>query len=718
MAITGIVSDKLTEGNYENWKECLKSYLISQELWGVVSGDEKEPPKSDERKYNLWVKKNAKALHAIQISCGADTMAKIGENESAKYQWDRLAEKHPAPLPQDSGLLLNEGESNVFQYDALYRAIENGDLGTVQMFLGMKPYIVRERITLKDDTALHVAVLAGKEEIVKELVRRMEKDELELKNNMGETAFSIATINESKEMVRVMVEKNNNLLTVKNTYGAIPVVVASLFSAKEMVRYLYDKTPNEILKPENKDRSGATLLNSLIADGIFDLALILLKTYPQLGVTEDINRNYAIKLLAHKPSAFLSGKSFVFWKSWIYNSCIKISKIELQGEEITYREQSSDEESIRRHHRGPSDVRSGPIKFVWKLIKWFVPDIQHIHDAKLKHDQAVELLRYIFKEISKLSKNQLEKIELDKAIYDAIKHGMIEFIDEIIKLYPEIIWRKDKKGRTLFANAIVLRQEKIFNHVFRLGSKKNITLLRHDIFHNNFLHLAAKLSPPSRLDRISGAALQMQRELQWFEELRQILPPKFEEELNENNRTPASLFSQEHKELIKEGEKWMKNNAASCMVVATLIAAVMFTSAFTVPGGNDEKTGSPIFLRSNAFLVFVLANSLSLFSSSTSVLVFLGILTSHYAEKDFLHSLPAKSILGLFTLFFSIVTMMIAFGSAIFITLKERLAWVSIPVIVLSTVPIAFFTLLQFPLLLEMLVSTYCCRIFDKPKLK
>ncbi|XP_021274693.1 uncharacterized protein LOC110409610 isoform X2 [Herrania umbratica] len=584
------------------------------------------------------------------------------------------------------------------------------------MFLDLKPYAVREKITLKDDTALHVAVLAGKEEIVKELVRRMEKDDLELKNNMGETAFSIATINESKEMVRAMVEKNSNLVTVKNAYGAIPVVVASLFSARDMVRFLYFKTPEEILKPENGDRSGATLLNSLIADGIFDLALSLLKRYPKLGVTEDINKNYAIKLLAHKPSAFLSGKSFVFWKRWIYNSCIKISEVELEDEGITYGESSGDEESIRRQRSRPNNVRSSLIKLGWKLLKWFVPDLKQIHDAKLKHDQAVELLRYIFKEIPRLSSKQLDKIGLDKAIYDAVKHGMIEFIDEIIQLYPEVIWRKDKKGRTLFANAIVLRQQKIFNLAYHLGSKRRITLLRHDIFRNNFLHLAAKLSPPSRLDHISGAALQMQRELQWFEELRNILPPKFEEEFNENNRTPASLFSHEHKELIKEGEKWMKNNAASCMVVATLIAAVMFTSAFTVPGGNDERTGSPIFLKSNAFLVFVIANSLSLFASSTSVLVFLGVLTSHYAEKDFLQSLPAKSILGLFTLFFSIVTMMIAFGSAIFITLQKRMAWISVPVIVLSTVPIAFFTLLQFPLLIEMLISTYCYRIFDKPR--
>ncbi|EOX92469.1 Ankyrin repeat family protein, putative [Theobroma cacao] len=149
--------------------------------------------------------------------------------------------------------------------------------------------------------------------------------------------------------------------------------------------------------------------------------------------------------------------------------------------------------------------------------------MKHIHNANLKHDQAVELLRYIFKEIPRLSNKQLDTIGLDKAIYDAIKHGMIEFIDEIIQLYPEVTRRKDKKGRTLFSNAIVLQQEKIFNHVYNLGSKQCIALLRHDIFRNNFLHLAAKLSHPSRLDHISGATLQMQRELQWFEVIHYLL---------------------------------------------------------------------------------------------------------------------------------------------------------------------------------------------------
>lgn len=122
----------------------------------------------------------------------------------------------------------------------------------------------------------------------------------------------------------------------------------------------------------------------------------------------------------------------------------------------------------------------------------------------------------MFKEIRNLSKSDLHKMDIDKIIYDAIKHGIIEFIREMLKYKPDIIWKKDKQGRTIFAHAIVLRQEKIFSLIYGLGARKSIMARRHDIFRNNYLHLAAKLSPPSQLERVSGAALQMQRELQWF----------------------------------------------------------------------------------------------------------------------------------------------------------------------------------------------------------
>ncbi|XP_021812521.1 ankyrin repeat-containing protein NPR4-like [Prunus avium] len=221
------------------------------------------------------------------------------------------------------------------------------------------------------------------------------------------------------------------------------------------------------------------------------------------------------------------------------------------------------------------------------------------------------------------------------------------------------------------------------------------------------------LSPLAKLDTISGAALQMQRELQWFKEVETMVFPRIREALNAEYLTPRVLFTKNHKDLVKEGEKWMKETATSCTVVGALIITIMFASVFSVPGGNNGETGLPIFLNRKLFMVFIVSDSISLFSSTTSVLMFLGILTSRYAEDDFLKSLPTKMIIGLSTLFISIAAMMVAFSSALFIMIHEQL-WIVIPIIFLASVPITLFIWMQFPLLVEIFISTYGSGIFDR----
>lgn len=159
--------------------------------------------------------------------------------------------------------------NDTFQYEALYKAVSKGDWVATKHFLDGNPHALTAKITLTADTALHVAVLTGHGKLVEELVRLMSDTDLELRSGLGYTAFSIAAINEFKEMAETMLRKNPNLVCVKNDNGLIPIVVASLYGSKDMVRYLYCKTPIEILSPENNDRSGATLLNCLITDGIY-----------------------------------------------------------------------------------------------------------------------------------------------------------------------------------------------------------------------------------------------------------------------------------------------------------------------------------------------------------------------------------------------------------------------------------------------------------------
>jgi hypothetical protein len=54
--------------------------------------------------------------------------------------------------------------------------------------------------------------------------------------------------------------------------------------------------------------------------------------------------------------------------------------------------------------------------------------------------------------------------------------------------------------------------------------------------------------------------------------------------------TPKEIFAKTHEELQENGEKWMKDTANYCMLVATLIATVVFAVALTPPGGNNRHS--------------------------------------------------------------------------------------------------------------------------------
>ncbi|KAF8403428.1 hypothetical protein HHK36_011532 [Tetracentron sinense] len=182
-----------------------------------------------------------------------------------------------------------------------------------------------------------------------------------------------------------------------------------------------------------------------------------------------------------------------------------------------------------------------------------------------------------------------------------------------------------------------------------------------------------------------------------------LVQPMHRESKNKDGKTARVIFTEDHKDLVEKGEKWMKVTSSSCMVAATLIATVTFVAAFTVPGGNKSEIGIPIFLKTNYFMVFSISDALSLFSSLTSVLMFLTIPISRYAEEDFLYSLPKRLITGLTSLFISIATMMMAFSATLAIVLNERLPWVFIPISLLACIPVTLFAYLQIPLFVEIL---------------
>ncbi|XP_035540943.1 uncharacterized protein LOC109008487 isoform X2 [Juglans regia] len=731
-----IVPEVLGNTNYENWSACIKNYLLAQDLWDIIETTTEPPkPEDDAVEFKAWRKRNAATLHAIQISCGMDILSKIKDISSARILWDTLAKMYEQPAegidpevalinssntsdrkqnheqpPNDANQDVGNpssspgsdgNQNNEFSgYAALLQAIQSGNWNATNDFLKLHPNAKTATIeNISGQTPLHTAVAAEHEHIVEKLVEIMKEEDLAILDYGGNTALAYAAIKGNNRMVKCMVRKNKSLVSIGNNQQDIPVVIAFENGHKELARYLYFHTPLEELKPE-KGHNGATLLNHTIYTGLFDIAVHLMEGWPRLAFAPDRDNFTPLYVLASMPHAFPGATRLVFWKKWIY-SCIRIPRAHTT-EEIRLNIQNNQEITI-------GSVRALLRQLVSSLLNLL--GFKQLYEMKLVHVRSYELVSCMCKAVSTLDHQDMINGGVYSAIFRAMREGILEIVVGIVTANPKLLHIRDAENRGIVMLAALHRHADIFLATFR-SRQASMWAANRDIFGNNVLHMVALLTEFTPLDHIPGAALQMQRELQWFK-VESLCNPMITNFKNADGLTPRQLFTKTHKELMKEGERWMKDTSTSCTVVGALIVTIMFAAAFTVPGGNNQETGLPIFLHNNMFKIFILSDSLSLFSSSASVLIFLGLLTSRYSEEDFLKSLPKRMITGLCTLFFSITTMMIAFSTALLIMLRGH-SWTVNPVICLASIPVTLFVLMQFHLLVDMFAYTYRSSIFDK----
>ncbi|KAG2672630.1 hypothetical protein I3760_13G051200 [Carya illinoinensis] len=715
-----VVPEVLGTKNYENWSACIKNYLLAQDLWDIIETTTEPPnPEDDEVEFKAWRKRNAATLHAIQISCGIDILSKIKDISPARVLWDTLAkmyeqparginpelallnssntsdrkqnhEQPPNAADQDAGNTSSSpgrdgNQNNEFsEYAALLQAIQSGNWNATNDFLKLHPNAKTATIeNISGQTPLHTAVAAEHEHIVEKLVEMMKEEDLAIPDFGGNTALAYTAIKGNNRMAECMIRKNKSLVSIGNNQQDIPVVIAFENGHKELARYLYLHTPLEELKPE-KGHNGATLLNHTIYTGLFD------------------RDNFTpLYVLASMPHAFPGATRLAFWKKWIY-ACIHIPRAHTTDE-------------IRLNIQNNQEITIGPVRALLRQLVSSLLNIlgfKHLYEMKLVHVRSYELVSCMCKAVSTLDHQDMINGGVYSAIFRAMREGILEIVVGIVTANPKLLHIRDEENRGIVMLAALHRHADIFYATFR-SRQASMWAANRDVFGNNILHMVAMLTEFTPLDHIPGAALQMQRELQWFKQVESLCNPMITNFKNADGLTPRQLFTKTHKDLMKEGERWMKDTSTSCTVVGALIVTIMFAAAFTVPGGNNQESGLPIFLHDSLFKIFILTDSLSLFSSSASVLIFLGILTSRYAEEDFLKSLPKRMIIGLCTLFFSITTMMIAFSTALLIMLRGH-SWTVNPVICLASVPVTLFVLMQFHLLVDMFAYTYRSGIFDK----
>ncbi|KAJ6416359.1 hypothetical protein OIU84_002248 [Salix udensis] len=576
---------------------------------------------------------------------------------------------------------------------------------------------------------------------------------LKRKNEFGNTALHEATICGNYEAVRLLVDQCADLLNEKNKYGETPLFTAAAFAEAEIVEFLFRSNPEQCVNDEcrlleiHRQRSGdgLSILSAAIKGQHFETALMLLELDDSLHDLKDEDGVDALQLLAHMPTAFDSGVSMGIFERLIYR-CLPVKrqdKLKSQLETKERKEQRDLESGQGRESEPPEsgrewNQRGGILKYL-KVPKgsW----LERFWNQKTKHVFALKVAKILIKKddesLNKVNmtitdaehgpggeengkgENKSSEITTSEGkntkesqrqehipLFIATINGIEEIVWEIIDQYPHAIEKLNEERQSILDVAVMHRQKKIFS----LVKQQKVPLARlHrviDYMGNTLLHHVADMQHYSGGTK-PGPALQLQEELQWFEEVRGVIPSHYATLPNKEGKTAGDLFKESHKEQLENAQKWIKETTQSCSTVAALVVAVVFAAAYTVPGGSDEN-GTPHFIHSPYFLVFSVSDVLSLSSSLTSLVVFLSLLTSRFDQLIEFHiSLPRKLLVGFTFLFFAVITTMLSFGATIFILGQSERKLTTVFLSIAAFLPVLVFATMQFRLYVLIMGSTY-----------
>ncbi|PWA53724.1 Ankyrin repeat-containing protein [Artemisia annua] len=509
----------------------------------------------------------------------------------------------------------------------LHKASMRGDWKAAKNILGKKKDLVKSSINRNNETALHVAVSKGHRAFVKKLVSLMEKKDLELQDNNSYTAFCLAVSNGDVKMAEILLKENKDLIDIPTNQGMMPLHIAASTGRRDMVEFLYDNSKSMQLQGDfwTRENQICFLLACLKAD-CFDIALRIVKDQPELA----LGGGSVLRVLAQKPEAFKSKVTVASKMRRLFailypnsftlnrNVCPGLTLLRLILKNIAKLHWTE----VRAIMRGPSE----PIK-----------------------EENTTMLG-VEKPIDARSSSVL---------FLAAEAGNVDFIVQVIEQYPELLQEINDINQSIFHVAVSHRHKNIFGLLYEIGSSRDSIVTLEDVHGNNMLHLVGFYHGNSS-EYIPGAAYEMQQELLWFKEVQSMLPLSLREKKNGCGYTPREEFTNHHKHLVTDGEKWLKETGAQLMVVAALLAAMSFAATITFPGGYKD-TGYPVLSKKDVFPYFMEQCSLAFICSSASIVNVLSLLTSRYAEEDFEKLLPTRMMLSILPLLISIASMVEAY---------------------------------------------------------
>ncbi|KAF8403427.1 hypothetical protein HHK36_011531 [Tetracentron sinense] len=418
-----------------------------------------------------------------------------------------------------------EGEGNGVDYKyylPLSIAARKGDWRSARSFFQRDPDAVMAVINIDSQTAIHVATAEGKSQFVKKLLEFMSTEALELRDSSGSTVLHYAAISGNIDLVKSIVRRNPNLPQISNNYGWTPLFYAAVVATlqqKEMLWHLCSVTRDQDPSPF-VGALGAELICNITA--LVNISLQVVKRYPHLATAFCGNEDTLLLVMAQRPSAFRSG-----------NVTVDMQLIDALRHTIRVNTEDPLEGSgdLARSSKGWVDYfrkfmnievcklpKIEAMFFLYEIafsLTWFSfpAGIKQVSEIKLSHMNAIKLVKHVCTQIQ-----SSEFFRTSKIFTTAIEFGVIELVVECLESFRRLNVSESEliKETSMFHIAVEHRRENIFKLVYGRTVAKMLVGSIKDEFGNTILHLAAKLAPSPQLNSISGAALQMQRELQWF----------------------------------------------------------------------------------------------------------------------------------------------------------------------------------------------------------
>lgn len=124
----------------------------------------------------------------------------------------------------------------------LYKSALKGDWKRAEFVLNDYPHYVRCAITRNKETVLHVAAGAKQSVFVEELVSRMTRNDMALRDKYGNTALCFAATSRIVKIAKLMVEKNHELPLIRTFREGTPLLIAVSYKSRDMISYLLSVT--------------------------------------------------------------------------------------------------------------------------------------------------------------------------------------------------------------------------------------------------------------------------------------------------------------------------------------------------------------------------------------------------------------------------------------------------------------------------------------------